>query len=70
MRVANELDRNFDCKQALDSLNGHRTGKYIATDDDLVYSFAVNLHQNGVERRQISMNIIERCDSHELFTWL
>jgi hypothetical protein len=44
--------------------HGHETGKNVSADNDLFYSSANYLLQHRLQCREISMNVIKRCDPH------
>jgi hypothetical protein len=58
------VNREFEREQALHHLLAHRPGIDVAPDHDLINPGSVNLGQHRLERRQISVDVIQRRDAH------
>jgi hypothetical protein len=61
-----ELDRNIEVQQTSECLAGHWAGKQITPDHDLVYLFLTNGVEYSLQCREISVNIVDGSDPHDL----
>ena len=66
-----ELHRDVEGEQAGKGLARHRPRKHIPADHNLIDPGLSNVLQNGLERRQVAMNVVESCDAHAMYsTWV
>ena len=59
-----ELRRNVEVKELLDSLLWQRAGQDIASDDDAVYFGVTYLLEHCIKRRKVGVNVVNGCDTH------
>jgi hypothetical protein len=62
--AVNELCRNVELQQTRKGLARHRAWKHVAADDDLVHAGLLNLTEDRLERRQVTVNVVESRDPH------
>ena len=59
-----ELDWNIEVQQARECFTWHRSRKHVAPDHHMVYICLTNILEYSLECREVSVNVIERSDSH------
>ena len=53
-----------DICATVEDLGGPGSGARVARDDDLVDVFALDLGEDGLERRQVAVDVAQRGDTH------
>src|SRR5207253_3309326 len=62
-----ELHRKVEVQQTRERFTRHRAGKHIAAHDDTIDVRLTNIPEHRLERRKVSVDVVERGDSHRPF---
>ncbi|HVH88361.1 MAG TPA: hypothetical protein VM912_16695 [Terriglobales bacterium] len=59
-----ETRGNIELKEVFECLARHGPREDITANDDVIYLLSANLVEDSFERREIAMDVVERCDSN------
>lgn len=60
----NELGGNVELPQIVHGRSRHRAGQHISAHKDQVEILAANVHEHGLQRREIGMNVVDGRHTH------